>query len=408
MAKQETTGQALSGLKIAEAGSFVSAPFCSRMLGDLGAEVIKIEPPGGEEARRYGPFPEDIPHPEKSGLFLNLNANKMGVTLDFHSAAGKKVLFDLLKKVDVFVVDSCPKVLKSLGIDYESLKEVNPRLIVTMVTPFGQSGPYKDFRGYDITTAAIGGASVGIGYPDRAPLMPPGHLCSYVAGLGAALATMFALFGRQRTGRGQCVDVAQADIIATLVTGIHISSFLYRGVAGIRSGYRASLGLYPNTVLPCKDGYMCVRCAQLQQWIRFIKAIGEPEWSKLPRYRDRRAMTEEYPDEVDALLAPWLMSHTKEEIFSLCRQSHVPFAPVNCMDEVANNPQLKAREYFVEIDHSEAGKLKYLGAPAKFSRTPWAIRRPAPKLGEHNEAIFGEWLGYSRAKLAKLQSARVI
>jgi crotonobetainyl-CoA:carnitine CoA-transferase CaiB-like acyl-CoA transferase len=183
--------QALSPLKVVEYGSFVSAPYCGKLMADLGADVIKVEDAGaGDEARRYGPFPEDVPHPEKGGLFLYLNANKRGITLNLKTVTGRRILKELLKEADVFVENNPPKVMTELGLDYESLRFLNPRLIVTSITPFGQTGPYRDYKGYAINTAGLGGQSMRTGEPGREPISPPLSQSHYQSGAMAASARL--------------------------------------------------------------------------------------------------------------------------------------------------------------------------------------------------------------------------
>jgi crotonobetainyl-CoA:carnitine CoA-transferase CaiB-like acyl-CoA transferase len=395
------TKKALSGLKIVEYGHFISAPYCAKLMADLGAEVVKIENPaeGGDEARRHGPFPGDVPHPEKSGLFLWLNANKKGITLDITSEAGRGVFHKLLKDADVFVANYPPLRSEELGIDYETLSKVNPQLIVTSISPFGQTGPYRDYKAYELNCQAAGGVSVASGDPDREPVVLPMFQTYYQAGAAAAGATMTALLVRDKIGRGQHVDISEVEVPANNLVGQHLTTFIYRGLTGIRKGHQGGYFNYPTCCLPCKDGYICLVAPQVAQWKRFIELMGTPEWSKEPRYRDRREMAESYPDEVDAFLIDWFKNFTKEEIFAMCMERHIPFAPVRTVDEVAHDRQLEARRFFVELDHPEAGKLKYPTTGYELSKTPVAIEHAAPRLGEHNEEILGGRLGCSKEEL---------
>lgn len=401
--------RALEGIKVIEYASFISGPYATKLMADLGAEVIKIEVPGeGDSSRNYGPFSDDTPSLERSGLFLWLNANKLGVTLNLQKATGKAIFEELIKSADVLIENNPPKVVKELGINYEHLRKVNPRLIMTSITPFGQTGPYKDYKAYEINCCAAGGASIGTGEPGREPITPPLFLSSFQAGANAVIATLYGLLMRESMGRGQHIDISEAEVLATLYTGRYMVLFMFIGITGLRKGRHAGYFLYPIATLPCKDGYMCLMAPQVEQWIRFTEIMGSPEWTKTPRFRDRRAMVEQYPEEADALLLPWLKSRTKEEIFALCRQHHIPFAPVRTIDEVVNDPHLKARNFFLGMNHPEAGWLKYPGFPYKLSKTPCAIERPAPRLGEHNEAIFCGRLGYSKEKLVRLQQTGII
>ncbi|MFH1486124.1 MAG: CoA transferase [Chloroflexota bacterium] len=403
------TKQALSWLKVVEYGEFIAAPYCTKLMADMGAEVVKVEAPGaGDRARQHGPFLEDIPHLERSGLFLNMNTSKLGVTLNVETATGREILLRLLQGADVLVENNPPQRMKALGLDYESLRKTNPRLIVTSITSYGQTGPYKDYKAYDINCAAASAVSIGIGLPEREPLTMPFYQCDQQAGISAAGATYVALCARDMTGEGQHVDISETDVMHALHLGIDIYDWREKGEKEQRSGFRDSQTVYPATTLKCKDGYVRLRAPQVAQWIRFLALMGTPEWTKEPRYRDRRAMGTQYPEEVDNLLAPWLMEHTKAEIFEMCLKERVPLAPVNTVAELVNNEHLKARDYLVEVERSDTGRLTYPGAPYKFSATPWEIARPAPLLGQHNEEVYCGRLGYSREELVQLRRAGII
>ena len=242
---------ALQGVRVIEWGNLVSAPFCGKVLGELGADVIKIEPPGtGDEGRARGPFPGGVPHPERSSLFLFANLNKRGITLNVESAEGRRILERLLESADIFVENQPLSLIEATGLSYESLKGSYPGLIVTSISPYGRSGPYRNYKGTDLTANAMSGLSFGTGHPHREPLTTPLRQASYLAGVGAAFASIVALLGRDLNGRGQSVDVAEAQVIGTLLTGYHLPTYIYRGVAGFRSGNRMRLGLFPNCVLP--------------------------------------------------------------------------------------------------------------------------------------------------------------
>jgi CoA:oxalate CoA-transferase len=398
--------KALAGLKIVEYGHLISGPYCTKLMADLGAEVIKIEDPvaGADEARKHGPFPGDVPHPEKSGLFLWLNANKKGLILNLRSVPGLQVLERLLKDADIFVRNVPPGQSRSreINLDYETLKEINPQLIVTSISPFGQKGPYRDYRAYELNCSAAGGVSVASGDSDREPLVLPFFQTYFQAGAAAAGATLTAWLARDRIGRGQNIDISEVEVSANNLVGQHLTTYIYRGLTGIRRGHHGGYFNYPCTCLPCKDGYVCLVAPQVAQWKRFIELMGAPEWSKEPRYRDRREMAESYPDEVDALLIEWLKKYTKEEIFTMCLERHIPFGPVRTIDEIARDPQLEARGFWVELDHPEAGRLRYPGSGYEMSKTPVKLEHPAPLLGEHNQEILVGRLGYSEEELRKM------
>jgi CoA:oxalate CoA-transferase len=400
---------ALQGIRVVEWGNLVSGPYCGKLLAELGAEVIKVEPPAsGDDSRYLGPFPGDTPHPERSGLFLFVNLNKRGVTLAPQTSAGRRLLGLLLESADIFLENQPLALVQEVGLDYETLKRQHPRLIVTSVSPYGRSGPYQGYRGYDLTANAMSGLSFGTGHSHREPLTTPLHQASYLAGVGAAFSSIVALLGRDLTGQGQLVDVSEAQVIGTLLTGYHLPTYIYRGVAGWRSGNRMRLGLFPNCVLPCKDGYVCIDAPQLEQYQRFLALLGEQDWMQDPRYRDRRAMSDQYPEEAESLIAPWFMQRTKEEILQLCLEHRIPCVPVKTFDEVLDDPQLTARDYFQEFPHQEAGSYRYPGPPYRLSESPCQIIRPAPALGQHNEEIFCGELAYRREELAELAKAGII
>ena len=403
---------ALSGLRVLELADFIAGPYCGKLLADLGAEVVKLEKPNtGDEARRHGPFPKDIPDPETSGLFLYLNANKLGATLNVEAATGLKIIKELIRDTDIFVEGNPPKVAEQLGLTYPVLREINPRLIMVSITPYGQTGPYKDYKGYALNCSAVGGQSVCAGEPGREPLTPPLSLGHYQSGAAGAAAAMGAILCRESSAKGQHIDISEAQVWATLHTGNQESSFIMHGMKRMRWGHRTP-GVYPYTILPCKDGFMSMIAIQGYQWKRFLELMGGgevPEWySKDPRFQDRREISLKHADEMDALLAPWLTSHTKKELYQMCLEKRIPFSPVKNIGEVVEDEHLKVREYFVEIDHPVAGKFKYPGAPGKMSETPWAIERPAPLLGQHNEEIYCHRLGYSTEELTELHRGGII
>jgi crotonobetainyl-CoA:carnitine CoA-transferase CaiB-like acyl-CoA transferase len=398
-----------SDLKVVEWGSFVSAAFCTKLMADFGAEVIKVEPPAvGDEARHYGPFPNDIPDGEKSGLFLYLNTNKYGVTLDPSKAAGKKLFQKLIGNADILVHNYPTLFTKRLKLDFNSLKEINPKLIMVSITPYGQTGPYKNWKGYDINCGALGGISTSIGYPDREPLTCPLFQGDYQAGLCGAIATMIALFERDGTDHGVHIDLSEAECWATFHIGVGMQAYISEGRVRRRSGHRSLHRPYPDEVLPCKDGYVCIDTPQNRQWLRFLELMGNPEWAKNSIFENRIKTTDEYGDQADTYLSEWLMKHDKQEIFKLCQDNKVPAAPIKTVDEVANDEHLKERNYFVELNDPHRGKLKIPGFCYKFSLTPSVIEHQAPYLGEHNKKVYCDQLGYSTKELNALKRAEVI
>ena len=400
------TQKALDGIKIVEVGHFISGPYCTKLMADMGAEVIKIEDPvtGADAARSHGPFPDDVPHPEKSGLFLWLNANKKGLALDLASDAGRTVFEKLVADADILVRNAAPGMPRAWDMipGNDILKQINPKLIITSISPFGQDGPYMDYKAYEINVSAAAGVSVASGDPDREPLVLPYFQTYYQAGAAAAGATLTAWLAREKTGRGQHIEISEVEVSANNLVGQHLTTFIYRGVTGIRRGHHGGYFNYPTACLPCKDGYVCLVAPQLAQWKRFIELMGTPEWSREPRYRNRREMAESYPNEVDALLIQWLEKYTKEEIFSMCMERHIPFSPVRTVAEVDKDTHLAARGFWTEMDHPKAGRLRYPGPGYLFSKTPAEMNHAAPCLGEHNAEILVDRLGYSKEAFDKI------
>lgn len=402
----------LEGIKIIELAQFISGPYCGLLLGGLGAEIIKIEAPGvGDISRRCGPFPDNRLHPDQSGLFIYLNRNKRGITLDIKKPAGRQVLIDLLKDANVLIEDMPPQLAQRFKLEYEHLREVNPQLIVVSITPFGQTGPYRDYKAYAINASGIGGMSCIIGDPKREPLTPPFSLGNFQTGIIAANAVMFALMAQKRIGKGQHIDVSEAESWAIFHTGNVVSSFIYSGRKRTRTGHRTP-SPYPYTILPCKDGYISMIALRGSEWKRFLEIVGDgkvPEWySSDERFQDRLIAGQRYADILDNLLAPWLMAHTKKEIFTRCREEHVPFTPVRNMGEVVNCEHLNQRGYFKEIDYMGEKKFKVPGQPVRFSRNLWNLDKPAPSLSEHNLEVYTQELGYNKDKLVQLQNSGII
>ena len=400
------TSGPLDTLTVLELGGMVSAPFCGKILADAGAEVIKIEGPfGGDPARSYGPFPDDVPDPDNSGLFLYLNTSKLGITLNFSTAIGREILFRLVGFADVLVTNEELSTLEMLKLDSRSLMEHYPRLIYAHVSQFGGTGPYKDYKAFDINSAALGGAVEQVGHLDREPLQTPFHLGSYQAGLAAASAILTALLARDLTGKGQVVEIAEADVWATLQTG---RQFLHYQADGMRPRDRQKVQqTFPHFV-NCKDGYVVVVMPQMAQWERFWAIIGRPDVAKNPRYVDWDKLPPGAAQELESIAEPWFMARTKEEIFRIFREAKVAVTPMVTVADQANSSQERARGFFTRVDSKERGPLTYAGMPYVMSKTPVHIRRAPPRLAEHNVEIYCRRLGYSAQELATLRQCGVI
>jgi len=397
----------LKDVRVIEYGNMICAPYSSKLLADLGAEVIKIEKPFyGDDARRYGPFPDDIPGLERSGLFLYLNTNKYGVTLDLEKATGREIFKQLIKDADVLIEDSKPGFLDSLGIGYSTLKTLNPSLVFTSVTVFGQTGPYKGYKGSDL----IGWQMGGIGYvtprwagtAEQEPLRVM-QMADFMTGLAAATATMTALHVQRHTGKGQQVDISQWEALVRL-NPQNMFWWPYEGVSETRVS-KSFAG--PQNFFRCKDGWVYIHAEEPHHWKTFVEIMGNPEWASAELFEVATSRAEHW-ESLQPLIEDWAKDHTKAEIFEAAKEKGIPLAPSNSIEEVINNQHLRERQFFTEVEHPATGKLTYPGAPFKCSSISWGIRRPAPTLGQHNEGIYCQKLGYSRKELVQLYQEGII
>ena len=400
--------QALTDLTVLDLTHYVAGPYCTKLLADYGAEVIKIEKPGeGDGARRLGPFHGDHPHPEKSGLFLHLNTNKKGITLNLKTATGVKIFRELLKDADILVESFSPRVMPRLGLDYHVLGKSNPGLVMTSISNFGQTGPYRDYRATELVSFAMGVHMYGEGEPDREPLRFPGHKSQYLAGTNAAAVTMGAYFGSKATGVGQHVDVSIMECMVAPPEGAGtLMMYAFSGIQATRQGHRRE-GAFPFGVYRCKDGYIFVYGTVGFFWPRIAAWMGMPELVEDERFATPLAKREHHGD-FDAIFLPWLLERTRDELFHSAQAQRLPVTPVYTMDEVLEDAQFNARGSFQEIDHPVIGRATYPGLPFKLPETPSTPQQPAPTLGEHNYEVYCQRLGYSRQDLVRLRETNVI
>ena len=399
--------KALNGVKVLEFGNLISAPFCAKILGDLGAEVIKIEEPEiGDTSRKQEPFLKDIPGTERSGLYQYVNMNKLGITLNLETTTGKKIFGELLKTADIFVENNPPKRMKELGLDYKSVKEINPRIIMPSITPFGQTGPYKDYKGGELVATHLGGVgylSTREGDASKEPLKYPAHLFSFQAGLCAAGATLGYLYGQKITGEGTQIDVSEQESVIQNVNA-SIARYSYTGQISRRTDV---LDLAPHHILPCKDGYIYASFVEEHQWRRFVEVMGHPDWADSELFANAQIRSQ-YWDALKPLMLEWTMEHTVEEIYRNSQEKGIPLGAVRNAAQVLEDKQMKAREFFVDIDRAKTGKLTFPGVPYRFSEIQREAPVAAPLLGQHNEEIYCKRMGYTRIDLDKLKEAGVI
>ena len=396
----------LTGLKVVEIGEYISAPYCSKLLADLGAEVIKVEPlPGGDRVRMKGPFLPETPHPEGSALSIYLNTNKYGVTLDLEKATGREILHRLLAQADFMVDNHLPREVERMGLDYPTLHERHPRLIQVYITPFGLRGPYRDYVASDLVSFHMG----GFGYhcpgklenpEEQPPLRAGGRQSHFVGGLYAAAGALHAWFYRELSGEGALVDQSEQEAVASMLYG--------PGTGAEQQGKRGQGGpgieIRP---LACKDGYFGFTAMQEHQWNSWVEIIGNPEWAQDERIANPATRMQNLGF-ANAWIEEWAQQYTKVELHLMGQERRVPVLPVNTTEEAVKSSQLKERGYFVEASHSSGSRVVVPGAPYKFSATPWGLRLPAPRLGEHTEMILRERIGMDKEEEAALKKSGLL
>jgi len=399
---------ALDDLKIVEHAEMVSGPMCGKLFADMGAEVIKVERPGqGDESRAHPPFPGDRPHPEKSGLFLYLNTSKRSVTLDPATAQGAEIFKLLVRDADVLIENHPPGHLAELGLGYEVLRALNPRLVVTSVTPFGQFGPYAGWKGSDLIEWAM--SLTGYNTPtlinDSAsenPLRAPGRQADMMGATTAAAATMMALRYRAATGVGQWVDVACWQSVVNTAK-IEMTVYSYAGMPYSRLRANAKAGLEPSR---CRDGYVYVLWVVDSHFEALKELLGHPDALEADLFKNTAARAE-YDDVVRPLIQQELLKYDMKWLVREGQKIGLPIGPVLTVAQAAEHPHLRARDAFAEIDHPIAGRFRYPGPLVHMSATPPRARR-APMLGEHTDEILCGRLGYSREQVARLRGVGAI
>jgi crotonobetainyl-CoA:carnitine CoA-transferase CaiB-like acyl-CoA transferase len=364
----------------------------------MGADIVKVEPPSGDSLRALGPFPGGQPHPEKSGTFLYLNCNKRAITLDTATAPGLDALKRLIAGADVFVHDFTPGEAEGLGLTYQALAPDNPRLVMTSIFPFGSDGPYRDYEATDLTTLAAGGwlyINGWPGFPELPPLKPYGRQSAYQAGVTAALATMGALFHRVRSGRGQHVEISAQECIASIIE-MTIPMWSYMNTPVVRWGNRP---IHPIDFFECKDGgWIFALCIEEHQWQALVELMGTPEWTTWEVSANRFVRASNW-DALRPFMAEWVAQWNTDDLYRAAQEKRVPFAPASTLSQLVESEHLKARGFFVDVSYPEAGEVTQPGAPFKLGKTPWAIRSPAPVLGQHTGEVLSA-AGLSDSEIA--------
>ena len=395
-----------SSIKVLDLTQGIAGPYCTKLFGSFGADVIKVERPGkGDITREVGPFPNDEYDLEKSGTFFYLNTNKKSITLDVRSATGIDILERILETMDVLVESYAPGNLAKLGLSKRTLRKINPGIIVTSISDFGKTGPYRNYRGNNLTVSALGGATYPMrpgNKPKTRPVIQGGFQAEISTGLLSYIATVAALIERADSGRGVSIDLGMMECIASALMG-HITEYSYLGfsrrtnpfgIHGYPIGYSA----------PCRDGWISVTPG-IGGTPSIPLLIGHPELEDHPLFMEPRKRMAN-PDGFDALITPWLMTRNKWDAATEAQELRLAFTPVLSAGELFEDQQLKAREFFEEARHPKLGKTACPGSPARLSGTPWRPGR-APLLGEHNQEIYSRY-GYKEKEIKQWRKAQII
>ena len=407
------TETALDQFHIIDLSSQIPGPFCTKLFADHGADVIKVEPPGvGDMARTIGPFHKDDPHPEKSLTFFYLNSNKRSVTLNLESAAGRNILKSLVKKADALIESYPPGYMDELGLGYQALEKINPQLVMTSITPFGQTGPYRDAPGNDLIYEAMGGIMYVSGAYDREPLKHGQPQSLYIGGVTAAYATSVALFARTFLGQGQHVDLSLREGVAA---HHHSTPVRYSFVGGIErrapkdEAGSPKGGAHFEGIVPVKDGYVGAtfqRGVSRDSLSEYVKMLGHPELQdtdfSTPQLQGR------LPKDKDRMLLSLLKEWGKYDYFNTAGSNSWVASVVQTSEDLVNNPHLDARGYFTEVEHPVIGKIKMPGEIFRLTESPWSLRRPAPLLGQHNQEVYCGELDFTTQDLVRLRQQGVI
>ncbi|MFQ5665493.1 MAG: CaiB/BaiF CoA transferase family protein [Candidatus Binatia bacterium] len=399
---------ALAGIRVVECGNMVSAAYAAKLMADLGADVVKVEAPsGGDPARRRGPFPGGVAHPEKSGLFLYLNMNKRGITLDLTQRRGQEILLALVADSDLLVHNFAPSDMPKMGIDFEAFSQRNPGLVLASIAPFGFTGPHRNYEATDLTLWNAGGVAAlnggGPGTDDMPPLKVFGQQSEFQGGLNAAVASLGALFGRLRTGKGQHVSISVQESIASILE-LTFEYWPYMGLVASRLGQKP---IQPLDFLECRDGWIFLCCVEERQWRAWVELMGNPEWAGMELFENRLTRAANW-DALKLFLQDWVRGHSVGELYRAGQARRVPLAPVSTMGDLFASDHLKSRGFFAVLDHPCAGRLTYPNAPYQLSLTPCSIRRPAPLLGQDNQEVYGQQLGIEAAEIAALRASGVV
>ena len=394
-------GQGLEGLRVLELGGELSAPLAGKLFADLGAEVVIVEPPGGEPARHRGPFPGGKANPETSGLHIFLNAGKRSVELDLEAEPGQAALEKLAGRADLLIHELAPREMAARGVEFRRFSALNPRLVMLSITPFGLSGPYRDYAATDLTLFHSGGWGFNCPGPGSSPELPPikpfGQHAYIQAALHGAAAAMGACLAALRSGVGEHIDLSVQEAMVS-VLGRHLPLYTYSGRVESRLLPRSYA---PNGFYRCKDGQVYLVIIEEDQWGRLVELMGNPPWALAEKFSDRLSRAE-HEEELNAGLGPWVAEWEAEALYRACQERRICACPLLGHDQLPTQEHLRARGFLTDHAHPLAGRMVLPGAPYALEKKWWALRGPAPRLGEANaERLFGGNSGPGWAPAAK-------
>lgn len=388
----------LTGIRILDLTRVLAGPFCTMLLADMGAEVIKIEQPGeGDDTRSYPPFVGNW-----SAYFANMNRNKKSIVLDLKNDEAQNLFRELVKKADVVIENYKPGTMRKLGIDYDELKAINPQLVFASISGFGQYGPYKERPGYDIIGQAMGGLMSVSGWPNSPPTRSGTAMGDILGGLNCCIGILAALRGREITGRGQTVDVSLVDSVVSAMETI-IQIYLVEGRIPGRIGNRYEF-IAPYDTFPATDGWVVIAVGNNAVWKRFCGVIERTDLIERPDFRNNRDRVKNHV-ELSKIVAEWTQKRKISEIVEILLDNSIPSAPINDVSQIVNDPHIAgAREMFVEISTPEGKKMKVVACPIKFGELQAAVRTTAPQLGEHTDKVLQELMGFDEDNISRLKS----
>jgi crotonobetainyl-CoA:carnitine CoA-transferase CaiB-like acyl-CoA transferase len=393
---------ALDGIRILDMTRVLAGPYCTLLLGDMGADIIKIEVPGhGDDSRKYPPFIGT-----ESAYFMNLNRNKKSLTLNLKTEKGKTVFLDLVKCADVVIENFRPGTLDDLGVGYAKLKTINPNLVYSSISGFGQSGPYKDLPGYDIIGQAMGGIMSVTGWPDSPPSRTGTAIADILAGLCACIGILTSLIAVRNGCRGQKVDIALVDSVVSAMETI-IQIYLVENRIPQRTGNRYEF-IYPYDTFKAKDGWVVIAVGNNKLWEVFCDAIGTNHLLDDQKFKDNYDRVKAHV-EVKRIVEEWTGQRTVKEVVEFLLSKTIPCAPLYTVKELVEDPHIAdARRMIREVEHPVAGRMKVIGSPINLSETPAEVYFPAPMLGQHSSDVLKNILNYSEGKIEALKKEKII